>query len=75
MISEVDIKDWEMSNEVIKLYDVPRNSLVSPVDNEDFLVNFSHLDGAYSLGMRFGTTELVHLAAWTPVHVWRKKID
>jgi hypothetical protein len=75
MISEIDIKDWEMSPETTELYNVPRNSVVSPVEDSTFLVDFKHVDGMYSLGTVFGTNDLTHLAAWTPVNIWRKKID
>jgi hypothetical protein len=74
MISDVDLRDWECSEEVVKLYDVPRNSIVSPVDDKAFLVDFKHVDGMYSLCVTLGKeNHIVHLAAWTEVNIWKRK--
>lgn len=77
MISDTDLRDWKETFptltprlEVKKLYDVPRNSIISLVDNPKQLLNFFHVDGMYSFCKLFGTNDVVHLAAWTDVYVW-----
>lgn len=80
MISETDINDWKDTYpeftpnlEVKKLYEVKRNSLVSALFNPRQLINFSHVDGTYSLCKLFGTDDVVHLSASTDVYVWSKR--
>lgn len=74
MISMTDINDWEMSPEVVKLYEVKRNSIVSPEVAPLDLYDFSRVDGMYSFCKCMTTKEIVHLACWTPVFVWNKKL-
>jgi hypothetical protein len=73
MLSEIDLRDWERTDEAVKLYEVPRNSVVSPVSNPSDLVYFDHLDGAYSYCIDLIQRDVVHLAAWADVHVWKRK--
>ena len=76
MISEIDIRDWERSEQVVKLYDVPRNSIVTPLfDLQPWIkwINFSHIDGMYSFCTLPGTEDVVHLGASTDVYVWKRK--
>mgnify|MGYP003532679927 CR=1 FL=1 len=79
MISETDLKDWKETFsdltpdlEVKELYNVPRNSVISLVTNPKQLIQFFHVDGMYSFCKLFGTNDIVHLKAWTPVYVWNK---
>lgn len=72
MISEIDIKDWEHTTEPLKLYEVPRGSVVSATEHGQWF-NFDHIDGAYSFCKIFGTDNIVHLSASTEVFVWKKK--
>jgi hypothetical protein len=62
-----------------KLYDVPRNSKIRilseakvPPSHRDFeeneVLNFKHIDGAYSYCLD-KDNQPVHLAAWTEVEV------
>ena len=79
MISETDLRDWKETFpdltpdlEVKNLYDVPRNSVVSLVTNPKQLIQFFHVDGMYSFCKLFGTNEILHLYAASPVYVWNK---
>jgi hypothetical protein len=80
MISEIDIKDWKsdykQSKKPVKLYDVPRGSVVTvdTMDSSAFPIHFDHVDGMYSYCWELNKPHnLVHLAAWTDVFVWSKK--
>lgn len=73
MISEIDLQDWNRSEQPVKLYDVPRDSVVAPLFNPAQWINFSHIDGMFSFCKLFGTEDVVHLSAMTDVFVWRKK--
>ena len=73
MISNIDIQDWEMSPEAVKLYEVKRNSVVSPKDAPLALYAFFHIDGMYSYCQCTTTNEVVHLFAGTDVFVWSEK--
>ena len=73
MISEIDIRDWERSERAVKLYDVPRNSVVTPLLDLRQWINFSHIDGMYSFCTLLGTEDVVHLGASTDVYVWKRK--
>ena len=73
MISEIDINDWNRSEQPVKLYEVPRNSVVALPQKPEQLIDFKHIDGMYSFCYLFGTTSPVHLAAWEDVFVWSKK--
>lgn len=72
MISDIDLKDWIKSEEVVKLHDVPRQSLVSCTSAESNPFWFDHLDGMYSFCKTL-QNEVFHLAAWADVFVWKKK--
>lgn len=81
MISDIDLQDWKetfptlsLDLQVKKLHDVPRNSIVSLVDNPKQLIQFFHLDGMYSFCKLFGTDDVVHLTAWADVYVWNNSI-
>ena len=80
MISEVDVNDWKSEYEQcktpVKLYDVPRGSVVTidSMDNSSLPIYFDHIDGMYSFCRLFNKpTEVVHLAAWQEVILWKKK--
>ena len=74
MIQEIDLKDWVKTKQPMKLYEAPRNSIVSTDSNPDAPFYFHHIDGAYSLCHELGNIEDVfHIAAWTDVFLWKKK--
>ena len=73
MINEFNINDWEMFPEAVKLYEVKRNSVVSPEIAPLDLYNFLHIDGMYSYCECMTTKDIVHLPAWTNVFMWREK--
>ena len=76
MISEIDIRDWERSEQAVKLYDVPRGSVVTicSMDSSDLPIYFDHIDGMYSYCWELNKPHnLVHLAAWQEVFTWKKK--
>jgi len=71
MLSEIDIKDWIRTDHPVKLYEVPRNSIVSTEDNPKNPFYFHHIDGAYSLCHSLeDINDIFHLAAWADVFVW-----
>jgi hypothetical protein len=73
MISEIDLKDFDIGTQPVKLYDCPRHSIVSPVFNPELKIQFHHLDGMYSFCTMFGTDDVLHMGACTDVFVWSKK--
>lgn len=76
MISEIDLRDFERSEQPVKLYDVPLGSIVTicSMDSSDLPIHFSHIDGMYSFCTLLNKpTEVVHLAAWQEVFTWKKK--
>ena len=73
MISEIDIRDFDRGTQPVKLYEVPRNSIISSVFNPELKINFKHIDGMYSLCTLFGTDDIMHLGASSDVFVWSKK--
>ena len=78
MISEIDLRDWERSETPVKLYDVPRGSVVTicSMDSSDLPIHFDHIDGAYSYCWELNESRnLMHLPAWQDVFVWKKKND
>jgi hypothetical protein len=78
MVSEIDLRDWELSTEQIELYKVPRQTPIRMKDGALDLF-FDHIDGAYSYCLYLGPVEnivkgtVIHLAAWTPVFQYKKK--
>lgn len=72
MISEIDIKDWIATKQLMKLFDVPKNSVVSTESAPAMAFFFDHIDGMYS-HCRELTGEVFHIAAWTEVFLWKKK--
>jgi hypothetical protein len=72
MISEIDIKDWERSFNSLELYNCPRDSVVSLVEEPDVAFIFRHIDGMYSYCQAL-SGGIFHPAAWSPVLIWRKK--
>lgn len=58
-----------------KLYEVPRNSIITlaTIVNYNLFIDFSHIDGAYSLCTILGTNEICHIAASAEVYIWSKK--
>jgi hypothetical protein len=73
MISDIDLRDWERTDENVRLYEVERNSIVSVAGDNDWVVLFDHIDGAYSYCLDLLSGDVVHLAAYTDVNVWNKK--
>ena len=52
----------------MKLYEVPRNTLVRTIGDQSFEVLFDHIDGMYSY-CTDKEGNVVHLAAWTEVEI------
>lgn len=52
----------------MKLYDVPRNTRIKTLTEEQLNLNFHHIDGAYSY-CTDDEGNVYHLAAWTPVEI------
>lgn len=75
MISEIDLRDFERSEQPVKLYDVPRGSTITlaTMDSSDLLIDFHHIDGAYSMCTIHGTNEICHISASAEVYLWAKK--
>lgn len=68
-------QDYIRSENTCKLYEVPRNSLITlaTMDSSDLLIDFSHVDGAYSMCTIHGTNEICHISASAEVYLWTKK--
>jgi hypothetical protein len=73
MISEIDILDWDMQPTPSKLYNVPRESIISVIGDTAWKLLFGHVDGMYSHCRVLETGEVVHLPAWTEVNIWNSK--
>lgn len=75
MVSEIDINDWERTEEVQKLYDVKRDSIVSVATDygKHLPFIFKKVDGIYSLCYELDEKSPYHPAAWTEVYLWKKK--
>ena len=71
MISDIDIKDWVCVEQPELLYTLPRDSLVSYVDDPTAPFLLGHVDGMYSYSQTLDGT-VFHPAAWAKVFVWRK---
>lgn len=74
MISEIDLKDWIPTEQPVKLYEVPRETVIQ-IHTYDGLIMFHHIDGMYSLctiltGEYKGHT--THIQASTKVTPWKK---
>lgn len=69
MISEIDIRDWEMQP-LTKLYDVKNNTPIKTEDGEMLL--FRHIDGMYSYCISLSGEE-INLAAWADVYPFKPK--
>ena len=69
MISEIDIKDWELSD-VKPLYRVTPKSYIKIEDGD--VLFFDHLDGMYSYCLDL-SGNVLHLAAWTDVHQLKRR--
>lgn len=73
MISEIDLKDWGIqSPDTKKLYEVPRNTLVSAVGQEGQPFLFHHVDGMYSYCTLLDGT-VWHPSVSLEVFLWKKK--
>lgn len=72
MLSEIDLKDWIKTEQPSKLFEIPRDSLVSSISNPDKPFWFFHIDGMYSMCKEL-SGETFHIAAWTDVFKWVKK--
>lgn len=71
----MNTQNYTRSETTMKLYEVPRNSIITlaTMDNSDLLIDFSHIDGAYSLCTILGTNEICHISASAEVYLWSKK--
>lgn len=69
-----NIKDYVRTEEIKKLYNVPRDSIVSLAleFKKDIPFIFLNVDGMYSCCQEMGETDYYHPAAWTEVYLWRK---
>ena len=71
MISEIDIKDWEKAPEVMELYKVKRNSVVSTAKSPEQPFFFGHIDGMYSYCTALNNPlDVFHVFAGELVNVW-----
>ena len=75
MISEIDINDWERTEKVDKLYNVPSYSIVSLATDYSKMIPFVffNVDGMYSNCKEINLVDNFHPAAWTEVYLWKKK--
>jgi hypothetical protein len=74
MLSEIDIKDWVKSEQPLKLFTVPRNSVVSTENNPLSPFFFHKIDGMYSICCELNDpADVFHLAAFTDVFLWKRK--
>lgn len=74
MISIVDIEDWIPTEQPVKLYEVPRETVVQIPGVPD-LIMFHKLDGMYSLCSMFtgeNKGQTAHIAAFVEVLPWQK---
>ena len=73
----LNIKEYKKTLRIYKLYEVPRNSVVSLVDfqeNDPWL--FDHIDGMYSLCYSIEEKpEIFHIKALAEVYLWEKIYD
>lgn len=70
MISEVDLRDWEMLD-VAPLYSLPRETYIF-LKGDYFL--FDHIDGMYSLCFDMDNNDC-HIMCTTPVIPLRKPVS
>lgn len=68
MISEIDIRDWEMQP-LTKLYNVEKNTPIKTEDGEMLL--FKYIEGMYSLCVSL-SGEATYIAAWTDVYPFKR---
>lgn len=74
MISDIDIKDWIPTEQPVKLYEVPRETVIQIPGVPDLLM-FHRLDGMYSLCSMFtgeNKGQTAHIAAFVEVLPWQK---
>ncbi len=74
MLNEHDIKDWIPTEQPVKLYEVPRETIFSIPGVPD-LIKLHKLDGMYSYCTMFtgqNRGEVTHIAAFTEVIPWKK---
>lgn len=64
MISEIDIKDWDILD-LRPVCNIEPKSYIKIEDGE--VLFFDHLDGMYSCCLDLAGN-VIHLAAWTEVH-------
>jgi hypothetical protein len=69
-ISEITPVSLVRGVQTVKLYEVPRDSIISPAFDPEMKIKFHHIDGAYSLCTLVGTDNVVHLSAFTDVFIW-----
>lgn len=75
MLSAIDIEDWIPTEQPVKLYEVPRDTVFSIPGVTD-LIYLHNLDGMYSYCTMFtgeNKGETAHIAAFTEVIPWKPK--
>jgi hypothetical protein len=77
MLSEVDLLDWEITGDPVKLYDLKRGKqLVATGDTGSTNCNhfwFHHIDGMYSFCTLLDGT-VFHPVVWTEVYKCKQKV-
>lgn len=74
MLSEIDLKDWIPTEQPVKLYEVPRETVFSIPGVSD-LIKLHTLNGMYSYCTMFtgkNKGDVAHIAAFTEVIPWKK---
>lgn len=73
----INIQNYKRTEEIKKLYDVPRNTVVSIATEyrKDTPFMFLNIDGMYSCCQEFDQTDYYHPAAWTEVYLWKRVPD
>ena len=74
MLSEIDLKDWIPTEQPVKLYEVPRETIFSVPGVPD-LIKLHTLDGMYSYCTMFTGEhkgQVAHIATFTEVIPWKK---
>jgi hypothetical protein len=71
MLSEIDLKDWGITEEPKKLYDVKRCSICSFTDDPSIPFLFNKVDGMYSYCQMMDGS-VFHPFAGSEVFVWKK---
>lgn len=83
----INIKNYKRTDEIKKLYELPRDSVVSLATEfkKDIPFIFLNVDGMYSCCQEIGEQDFIretdgsplyyHPAAWTEVYIWKRVPD